>query len=155
MRSLLLLAAVPPAWTLFSETLFAQGLIGSHFGPPSINASYDYVVVGGGTAGLAIATRLAQNTSNSVAVVEAGSFYELTNGNFSSVPGYGAQFVGADPLLKNPLVDWVQYTEPLSAFGGRRILYTQGKTFGGNSARNYLLYMRYAFESPSARLLFG
>lgn len=134
--------SVSRAQVSYFELLVAQGLIGSHFGVPSLNAAYDYVVVGGGTAGLTIASRLAQNTSNTVAVVEAGSFYELTNGNLSQVPAYGAFFVGADPALKNPLVDWVQYTEPMPGFGERRILYTQGKTLGGNSARNYLLYMR-------------
>lgn len=43
---------------------------GSH--TPGTNASFDYVIVGGGTAGLTLATRLAQNGSFSVAVVEAG-----------------------------------------------------------------------------------
>lgn len=45
-------------------------LFGAYFGRPGINATYDYVVVGGGTAGLTVATRLAENRSVSVAVVE-------------------------------------------------------------------------------------
>lgn len=126
----------------YFDTLIAQNLIGSHFGTPSINATYDYVVIGGGTAGLAIATRLAANTSNTVAIVEAGSFYELTNGNNSQVPALAAEFLGAAPKLHNPLVDWVQFTEPMAGLDGRDMLYTQGKTLGGNSARNYMFYMR-------------
>jgi len=92
----------PPGQIPYFESLIAQNLIGSHFGTPSIDAAYDYVVVGGGTAGLAIATRLAANTSNTVAVVEAGSFYELTNGNNSQVPALAAAFLGASPKLHNP-----------------------------------------------------
>lgn len=64
-----------------------EPLVSSFFGVPGTNAIFDYVVVGGGTAGLAIATRLA--TANlSVAVIEAGGFYEFDNGNLSVVPGY-------------------------------------------------------------------
>ncbi|KAI4248897.1 MAG: hypothetical protein L6R40_000909 [Gallowayella cf. fulva] len=61
-------------------------LLGSSFGVPGTNATYDYVIVGGGTAGLTIATRLAQDPTVSVAVVEAGGFYEIDNGNRSIVP---------------------------------------------------------------------
>ena len=41
---------------------------------------YDYVIVGGGTGGLAIAARLAESTNTSVAVIEAGGFYQIDNG---------------------------------------------------------------------------
>ena len=58
--------------------------IGNSFGIAGTNASFDYVVVGGGTAGLTIATRLAQ-ANHAVAVVEAGGFYEMDNGNLSVV----------------------------------------------------------------------
>ncbi|KAK2598138.1 hypothetical protein QQS21_005689 [Conoideocrella luteorostrata] len=128
--------------SVFADILEGAGLIGSHFGTPSINSTYDYVVVGGGTAGLAIATRLAQNSSQTVAVVEGGSFYEITNGNYSQVPGLAAQWIGTDPLLRNPQVDWNQVTEPMEGIGGRSILYTSGKTLGGGSARNYMFYTR-------------
>ena len=50
------------------------------FGTPGTNASYDYVIVGGGTGGLAIAARLAESTNTSVAVIEAGGFYQIDNG---------------------------------------------------------------------------
>lgn len=65
----------------------AQRLPESFFGVPGTSATYDYVVVGGGTAGLTIATRLAEGNV-SVAVVEAGGLYETDNGNLSVVPGY-------------------------------------------------------------------
>lgn len=55
--------------------------LGNSFGVPGVNATYDYVVVGGGTAGLTIAARLAEDENTSVAVVEAGGFYQIDNGN--------------------------------------------------------------------------
>lgn len=76
----------------YSENLLAAQLIGSHFGIPDLPAVYDYVIVGGGTAGLVMARRLAADSSLTVAVVEAGGFYEQDNGNFSEIPGYAAQF---------------------------------------------------------------
>jgi len=53
--------------------------------------------------------------------------------------------------LKNPLVDWYQYTTPQAGLGGRAPLYTSGKTFGGGSARNFLQYQRYVPSSPNKR----
>ena len=73
--------------SLFTEQIQATELMGSHFGVPGIPAIYDYVVVGGGTAGLVLARRLAANASFTVAVIEAGGFYEMDNGNFSQIPG--------------------------------------------------------------------
>ena len=96
----------------YYESLTAVGLLGSHFGIPGISNTYDYVIVGGGTAGLAVAYRLASNTSLTVAVIEAGDFYEFSNGNFSEVPAYVSEFTGSDPTQKNPFLDWYMYTEP-------------------------------------------
>lgn len=59
--------------------------LGNSFGVPGSNATYDYAVVGGGTAGLAIAARLAEDNNASVAVIEAGGFYQIDNGNGRSV----------------------------------------------------------------------
>jgi choline dehydrogenase len=59
--------------------------LGNSFGVPGKNASYDYVVVGGGTAGLTIAARLAEDNNITVAVIEAGGFYQMDNGNGRSV----------------------------------------------------------------------
>ena len=97
---------------LFSESIGAQGLLGSHFGVPGLSSTYDYVVIGGGTAGLTVARRLAADTSTTVAVVEAGDFYEFSNGNLSEIPAYASDFTGNNPTQKNPYLDWYQYTEP-------------------------------------------
>ena len=118
-------------------------LLGSSFGTPGANATYDYVIVGGGTAGLTIASRLALSQCNlSIAVVEAGGFYEVDNGNASVVPGYGTMFSGLDPRDTNPLVDWGINTVPQPRAGDRVMHYARGKTLGGSSARNYMFYHR-------------
>ena len=63
---------------------------GSSFGVPGVNASFDYVIVGGGTAGLTLATRLAENPAVTVAVIEAGGFYEEDNGDISVIDTRGS-----------------------------------------------------------------
>lgn len=88
------------------DAIVGQELIGSHFGIPFFNATFDYVIVGGGTAGLTIATRLAQNATNTVAVIEAGGFYEFDNGNLSAILNGVGYWVGAAPQERNPLIDW-------------------------------------------------
>ena len=81
-------------------------------GTPGTNASYDYVVIGGGTASLTIASRLSEDPRLRVAVVEQGGFYELDNGNLSTVPAYCTAFAGTDPNDTNPLIDWSFVTSP-------------------------------------------
>lgn len=121
-------------------------LLASHFGPPATNATFDYVIAGGGNAGLTIATRLAQ-TGASVAVIEAGGFYEVDNGNLSIVPGYATYFTGSDLNNYSPLIDWGFATAPQAALGNRQLHYARGKTLGGSSARNYMLYQRATVDS--------
>ncbi|GKT61683.1 GMC oxidoreductase [Colletotrichum tofieldiae] len=120
-------------------------LFSSAFGYPGRNASYDYIVVGGGTAGLTLASRLAA-TSASVAVVEAGGFYEVENGNNSVVPLLsltGIGFIDPSPnFTPQPLMDWSLVSEPIPGAGGRKVHYAQGKTLGGSSAINTMSYIR-------------
>lgn len=85
---------------------------GYSFGVPYSNATYDYVIVGGGTAGLTLAARLAENSSLSVAVIEAGGFYEADNGNISTTPAYDIFYSGTSPNDTNPKIDWGFVTEP-------------------------------------------
>ena len=119
-------------------------LFSSTFGYPGVNASYDYVIIGGGTAGLTLAARLAPHYS--VAVIEAGSFYETTNGNNSVVPLLsltGIAFIDpSETFTPQPLMDWGLVTEPSPNAAGRRIHYAQGKTLGGSSAINTMSYLR-------------
>lgn len=110
----MLLLSTEASVSILDESISTQGLLGSHFGVPGRSSTYDFVVIGGGTAGLTIARRLAQNTSNSIAVIEAGDFYEFSNGNLSEIPAYASVFTGNNPEQKNAFLDWYQYTEPQS-----------------------------------------
>ena len=85
--------------------------------------TYDYVIVGGGNAGLTLATRLAQGQSGTVAVVEAGNFYEISNGNLSQVPATDGAFTGRSLTDWQPLIDWGYATTPqaVSTFPSRRV----------------------------------
>ena len=87
-------------------------VLGTSFGAIGTNTTFDYVVVRGGTAGLTVATRLASDPSISVAVIEAGGFYEVDNGNRSVVPGYASFYTGADANDYQPLIDWGFVTVP-------------------------------------------
>ncbi|CAG8949922.1 hypothetical protein HYFRA_00004252 [Hymenoscyphus fraxineus] len=128
--------------SLFDESVKFQGLLGSHFGVPGLSASYDYVIIGGGTAGLAIANRLSLNTSTTVAVIEAGDFYEFSNGNLSQIPSHASDFTGNNPTAKNPYLDWYMYTEPQPQLKNQVFLYDSGKVIGGTSGRNFLWQIR-------------
>ncbi|KAL8637867.1 MAG: hypothetical protein Q9228_004910 [Teloschistes exilis] len=106
-----------------------QHLYGSSFGVLGQDATFDYMcvtkqfrkslkltshsILGGGTAGLAIAGRLASNPGLSVAVIEAGGFYQIDNGNGSVIPGLAAlQHIGSLPNDTQPLIDWDLVTVP-------------------------------------------
>lgn len=110
MRSLLLLV-LSASWHITPVFPWPTSLTGSSFGVPG-SASFDYVVVGGGTAGLAIAASLAADPSLSIAVVEAGAFYEVDNGNISVIPGACTFYSGTAPNNTQPLVDWGFDTVP-------------------------------------------
>ncbi|KAL2836348.1 hypothetical protein BJY01DRAFT_222030 [Aspergillus pseudoustus] len=114
-----------------------------NIGVPGISWSYDYVVVGGGTSGLAIAARLAENSKVTVAVVEAGGHYEIEGGMMSIIPGFAAAAnTGTDPSDDSMLIDWNMDAEPLTAANNRVLRYARGKTLGGTSARNFMVYHR-------------
>lgn len=103
------------------------------------------VVIGGGTAGITIASRLAEDPSISVAIVEAGGFYQVDNGNYSVVPGlaFSNSFLdNSEFFTQQPLIDWGLVTIPQIGALNRRIHYPRGKTLSGSSALNIMLYQR-------------
>lgn len=59
---------------------------------PKLGQGFDYVIVGGGTAGLVLANRLTEDPKTRVAVIEAGTFPEDVAGNWTQVPGYAGNF---------------------------------------------------------------
>ncbi|KAI4718836.1 alcohol oxidase [Aureobasidium sp. EXF-10727] len=138
---------------LSTHLLLAQAapLAANLFGRPAQNATFDYVVIGGGTGGLAIAYRLAE-ANHSVAVIEAGGFYEQENGNVSVVPAYNQDYNEVTPESQwdAPLVDWGFLTTPQAGAQGQRFHYGRGKMLGGCSAENAMNYNRPTFGALQA-----
>ncbi|OYW52204.1 MAG: choline dehydrogenase [Rhizobiales bacterium 12-68-15] len=94
---------------------------------------YDYVVVGAGSAGCVLANRLSANPDVRVAVIEAGG---RDNWIWFHIP------VGYLFAIGNPRADWCFKTEPEPGLNGRSLSYPRGKTIGGSSAINAMIYMR-------------
>ena len=92
-----------------------------------------------------IASRLAENASLSVAIIEAGGFYEVDNGNYSVLPGLSFAspfFAATETFPQQPLVDWGLVSTPQAGALDRKIHYAQGKTLSGSSALNAMAYHR-------------
>jgi len=95
--------------------------------------SFDYVIVGSGAAGSVLANRLTEDPSVTVCVLEAGP---PDRNPWIHVP---AGFV---KTLADPSVTWQFRTEGIPMTGGRRIATTQGRTLGGSSSVNGMIYNR-------------
>ncbi|KAK2035782.1 GMC oxidoreductase [Colletotrichum somersetense] len=116
--------------------------LGTNAGDIGKDATFDYVIVGGGTAGLVMANRLSSESGITVAVIEAGTFYQATNPILSNTPAGAMIFAGSSPLDTNPLVDWNFVTQGQAGANNRRLHYARGKCLGGSSARNFMIYQR-------------
>ena len=97
------------------------------------NTTFDYVVVGAGTAGCLLANRLSANPNNRVLLLEAGG---KDNYAWIHIP------VGYLYCIGNPRTDWLYKTESEAGLNGRKLLYPRGKTLGGCSSINGMIYMR-------------
>ncbi|WP_043337798.1 GMC family oxidoreductase [Belnapia moabensis] len=95
--------------------------------------SFDYVIVGSGAAGSVLANRLSADPNITVCVLEAGP---PDRNPFIHIPA------GFIKTLVDPGVTWQFKTEPLPMTGGRRISTTQGRTLGGSSSVNGMVYNR-------------
>lgn len=95
--------------------------------------NYDYIIVGGGTAGCLLANRLSADPKHRVLLLEAGGNDRYI---WVHVP------VGYLYTLNNPRTDWCMKTEPEPGLAGRRLNYPRGRLIGGSSAINGMIYMR-------------
>lgn len=95
--------------------------------------SYDYVIVGAGSAGCVLANRLTASGRHRVLLLEAGG--RDTNPWIHIPVGYGKTFT-------DPKVNWLFKSEPHPATGNRAILQPRGKVLGGSSSINGMIYIR-------------
>ena len=93
---------------------------------------YDYIVVGAGSAGAAVAYRLSEDGRHRVLLLEAGP----ASHHWSRVP------LGYAKLLHNPKANWRYHSEPVPNANGRRIYVPRGKLLGGSSSINGTAFVR-------------
>ena len=97
--------------------------------------SYDFVIVGGGSAGSALANRLSSDSGTTVLVLEAGRS-DFRIDPFIHMPA-------ALPFpIGNPLYDWKYETEPEPHLNDRRVYHARGKVLGGSSSINGMIFQR-------------
>lgn len=98
-----------------------------------LDGSYDYVIVGGGTAGCVLANRLSADPSTKVLLLEAGG---SDNYHWVHIP------VGYLYCIGNPRTDWMMKTANEKGLNGRSLVYPRGKVLGGCTSVNGMIYMR-------------
>lgn len=103
--------------------------------PPGVSKEYDYIIVGGGSAGSVLANRLSKDPSTRVLLLEAGGLEDTV----TDVPFFTTVSQHSD-------IDWAFYTETQDNCGfatvKQRDLWIQGKVLGGGSVLNYMIYNR-------------
>ena len=99
----------------------------------SNDTTFDYIVIGGGTAGALMCNRLTRQSQKRTLLIEAGRKDDY---HWIHIP------VGYLYCIGNPRTDWLYNTEPDAGLNGRTLRYPRGKTLGGSSSINGMIYMR-------------
>jgi choline dehydrogenase len=100
-----------------------------------MNSQYDFIIVGGGSAGCALANRLSADAANRVLVLEAGR-PDWSWDVFIHMPAALAFPIGSR------FYDWKYESEPEPHMGGRRVYHARGKVLGGSSSVNGMIFQR-------------
>ncbi len=95
--------------------------------------TFDYIIIGAGTAGCLLANRLSANKDKRVLLIEAGRRDDY---HWIHIP------VGYLYCIGNPRTDWMYKTEADKGLNGRQLGYPRGKVLGGSSSINGMIYMR-------------
>lgn len=95
--------------------------------------TYDYVIVGAGSAGCVLANRLTANGRHSVLLLEAGP---ADRNPWIHIP------IGYAKTMFHPVYNWMFYTEPETHMHGRKVYWPRGRGLGGSSSINGLIYVR-------------
>ena len=96
-------------------------------------ATYDYIIVGGGSAGCVVANRLSQDPNRSVLLIEAGGRDRNPLVRLPMLMG---------KLFNSGIYNWRYHTEPVERLNGRSLYWPRGKVLGGSSTINGMLYVR-------------
>jgi choline dehydrogenase len=94
--------------------------------------SYDYIVIGAGSAGAVVANRLSARAGATVLLLEAGP----ARHRWTRIP------IGFAKLINNPAANWLYSGEPEASTNGRRVPVPRGKILGGSSAINGMAFVR-------------
>lgn len=95
--------------------------------------TYDYIIVGAGSAGCVLANRLSADPAVKVCLLEAGP---VDSSPFIRMP------IGIIAMMMSKVMNWQYFTEPQKNLNNRRLFWPRGKTLGGSSSSNAMVYTR-------------
>ena len=94
---------------------------------------HDFIIIGAGSAGCVLANRLSENSQCKVLLIEAGP---EDKSQLIHVP------IGLAAMSRSKTLNWRYESEPQAELGNRKLFWPRGKTYGGSSSINAMVYIR-------------